>query len=798
MSKSLYLRKEMKEYYLIHKDKRIELPENRKLRIGRRGYGADIEIDDTSASRNHGEIFKQGTKVFIKDTNSVNGIFVNDSKIQANQLREVTSDDKIKIVSELLRLSSNGEIPSEEIKNQTTSRTTGKANSEFRQKIIEKKMVDIGRSSTSDVIIDDPTVSRKHARISFENNDFWIEDLGSKNKTYLNGREIRNKTQLKEVDVVTISFYSINLLEGLKDLKKHRNAISAVSIKKTYPNGKVGLQPLSLDIENSSFIALMGPSGCGKSTLLKCLNGENPASMGNVYIHGLSLIEHFSLIKKKIGYVPQDDIIHKELTVYKTLYYAAKLRLPDDTTDDEINKRIDKVISNLNLDQDKKKDIRNIPVGDLSGGQRKRISIAVELLTEPTILFLDEPTSPLDPETIENFLKSLQELSKAGTTIIMVTHKPEDLNYVDQVVFLGVQGHLTYKGASDLLVPNFKVNNIVEVYSKMSNPGEVARHYQKPEFSPEPNRDSPEIKRDKPDSFLMQLYWLTARYFKIKLNDRQNLALLLAQPLIIAGLVCLVFNQLRIGVLFLMTISAIWFGVSNAAKEIVGELNVYRRERMFNLKIHAYILSKCLVLSGIALLQTLVFVAIIYLNFKWDAVPEFENIYLKSFWGSTAFMFYISLSSTLMGLLLSAYFTSTEKVMTVVPITLMPQILLAGVMTKIDSVLVEVLSFTTLGRWGTEGLARIQDNAYSGDEVTQSILAPAPAGLDVPGVGNDCNCQALSALGRLDLYNEKLIDQGDLIGGAFNSLEANILVIALINCLIYILIYYSLKKKDSL
>ena len=788
----------MSEIYLKHKNQRVVLAEKRKLTIGRKGHGADIEIEDTSASRKHGEIYKNGEKVFIKDTNSVNGIFVNDRRIKVNQPFEVSCEDQIKIVSEYLRLTTNGEINTNE-QTDDLSRSNGReATSDFKNGIIEKKVLNIGRSSKSDLIIDDPTVSRKHARISFENNDFWIEDLQSKNKTYLNGKEIRNKTQLKETDVVTISFYSISLPEGLKDLKKQKKAISAVSIKKTYPNGKVGLQTLSIDIESSSFIALMGPSGCGKSTLLKCLNGENPATQGNVFIHGLSIVEHFNLIKKKIGYVPQDDIIHKELSVYKTLYYAAKLRLPDDTTDEEINRRIDKVIGNLNLDQDKNKDIRNIPVGDLSGGQRKRISIAVELLTEPTILFLDEPTSPLDPETIENFLKSLQDLAKGGTTIIMVTHKPEDLNYVDQVVFLGVQGHLTFKGSSGLLIPHFKVNNIVEVYSKMSNPSEVAHYYQKPDFFPKPNADEAAVKRDKPDSFIMQLYWLTARYFKIKLNDRQNLALLLAQPLIIAGLVCLVFNQLRIGVLFLMTISAIWFGVSNAAKEIVGELNVYQRERMFNLKINTYILSKCLVLSGIALLQTLVFVAIIYFNFKINTVPEFDTIYLKSFWSSVAFMFYISFSATLMGLLLSAYFTSTEKVMTVVPITLMPQILLAGVMTKIDSLLVELLSLTTLGRWGTEGLARIQDSAFSGNGEVKSILGPAPPGLNIPGIGAECNCQAIGALSRLDLYNEKLIEEGKLIGEIFNSFEANLIVVTIINLLIYILIYYSLKRKDSL
>ena len=781
--------------YLIHKNNHIELTDGDTLVIGRKNHGADIEIDDTSASRKHGEILKKGTNIFIKDTNSVNGIFINGNKIQPNQITEITAGDRIRIVSEYISLSTNGEFPD---KNSVKKNKKPKETSKFKQKIIDKKVLTIGRSNSSDLVIDDPTVSRQHARISFENGDFWIEDLKSKNRTYLNGREVRNKTQLKDTAVVTISFYSINLNEGFKDLKNQKNAITAVSIKKTYPNGKVGLQPLSLNIEKSSFIALMGPSGCGKSTLLKCLNGENPATMGNVYIHGLSIIDHFNLIKKKIGYVPQDDIIHKELTVYNTLYYAAKLRLPDDTSDEEINRRIDKVIGNLNLDQDKKKDIRTIPVGDLSGGQRKRISIAVELLTEPTILFLDEPTSPLDPETIENFLKSLQTLSQDGTTIIMVTHKPEDLNYVDQVVFLGVQGHLTFKGNAELLVPHFKVNNIVEVYSKMSKTGEVAHYYEKPPETTAVNQESTNIKKDKPDSFFVQLFWLTTRYFKIKLKDRQNLILLLAQPIIIAGLVCLVFNQLRIGVLFLMTISAIWFGVSNAAKEIVGELNVYQRERMFNLKIHTYILSKCIVLSGIALIQTLIFVIIIYFNFKINSVPEFDDIYLKSFWKSTGFMFYIAFSSTLIGLLLSAYFTSTEKVMTVVPITLMPQILLAGVMTKIDSVFVEILSFTTLGRWGTEGLARIQDSAYSENGTTESILGPAPLVLNNPAAGNECNCQPIEASSRLDLYNEKLIDQGDLIGSIFNSFEANLLVVTFINLLVYILIYYSLKRKDSL
>jgi len=784
----------MSKVYIKIKDKKVELSTSENLIIGRKGHGAHIEIDDSSVSRNHGLIEKRNKKVFIKDLESLNGIYINEKKIEPNSWIEVTPTDTIKIVSKYIAvIFENAEVKDDKSKiTPKTKQDTNHDSEDFKQKISQKGEISIGRSATNEITLDDPTVSRFHANISFVDNAYWVEDLKSTNKTYLNGTELKEKTRLKDSDVITISFYSLNLLEGLKDLRKQRNAIEAIAIQKKYPNNKIGLQSLSLEIPHSTFAALMGPSGCGKSTLLKCLNADNPATAGEVFIHGLSLEKNFNLIKKKIGYVPQDDIIHKELSVFKTLYYAAKLRLPDDTTDEEINRRIDKVIQSLNLDQDKDKDIRNSKVASLSGGQRKRISIAVELLTEPTILFLDEPTSPLDPETIENFLKSLQDLTKEGTTIVMVTHKPEDLNYVDQVIFLGTQGHLTYKGPSNLLTSHFEVNNIVEVYSKMSNLDKVSKYYQKPQEIAYQKENAVEIKRDKPDSLFLQLYWLIIRYLKIKINDKENLILLLAQPIIIAGLVCLVFNEFRIGVLFLMAISAVWFGISNSAKEIVGELSVYKRERMFNLNIHTYILSKWSVLSIIAFIQTIIFVSIIYVNFKVNANSDFPETYLRSFWQSTFFMFYISFSATLVGLLLSAFFNTTEKVMTVVPIMLMPQIMLAGVMTKIDSTLVEILSFVTLGRWGTEGFARIQDESFRGQEPIQSILRPNPSQISN---GKEV---ALSASKRLDLYNKELVDNGTLIGSVFNSFDANLVVIALLNLIIYIMIYYALKKKDSI
>jgi hypothetical protein len=354
------------------------------------------------------------------------------------------------------------------------------------------------------------------------------------------------------------------------------------------------------------------------------------------------------------------------------------------------------------------------------------------------------------------------------------------------------RGILLTKAPAHLMTTHFEVESIVQVYSKMSNQDTVAKYYQKPSEITFESKRIAEFQRDKPDSWFLQLYWLTMRYFSIKRNDKENLILLLAQPIIIACLLCLVFNEMSTGVLFLMAISGIWFGVSNAAKEIVGELSIYRRERMFNVNINTYILSKWLVLSLIAFIQTFIFVSIIYLNFKINTASGYPDTYLHGFLPTTLFMFYISFSATLLGLFLSAYFTTTEKVMTVVPIALMPQIMLAGVMNKIDNTIVEILSFSTLGRWGTEGFARMQDHYFPNQDNIQSVL------YGIPTANGETKLVSGSALTRLDLYNNKLIDDGILIGNIFDSMQANLVIVMAINIIIYGMIYIALKRKDSI
>jgi ABC-type multidrug transport system ATPase subunit/pSer/pThr/pTyr-binding forkhead associated (FHA) protein len=798
--------------------------------LGRAGGGAQIEVQDPSGSisRKHLRIeFQQGL-VSLTDLGSSNGTLVNGSRIEAERAVRVNPSDSISIGQCQLSFSFSGEIAySNSSKNESAPIASNepfestRLSKRFLARIASGDRIKIGRSPENDIVTDpkDRTVGRWHAELTKENGSWYVTDLRSKNGVYVNDVLIKDKMKVGSGDDIYICLHHFNIEKGYRDLREEV-AIQAKGMEKKFSNGYVGLKKLDLSIPYSKFIAVMGPSGCGKSTLLKALNGDNPASDGQVIVHGLDLVQNYNLIKKKIGYVPQDDIIHRDLTVEQTMMFSAKLRLPKDTPEDEMEKKIFSVLLSL-FDDDKVKNIYHKRVHSLSGGERKRLSIAVELLTDPSILFLDEPTSPLDPESIHEFLTKLNNLKKTGTTIIMVTHKPEDLNYVDDVVFLGAGGYDVYYGGRDRMLQKFGKKSITEVYGLLSDRKVAEEEYNK-KYSQ--NQLSQKYKKSdtsnlvvKKDSFFHQFVWLTRRYFQIKLNDKGNVALLIAQPMIIALLISIIFSEFQLGVIFLMAISSIWFGVSNAAKEIVGEQSIYKRERMFNLWINAYVLSKISVLSVISLIQLLLFESIIYFRFRLFPPEVYDTIYQHSFGGSLLFMLFLAISATLLGLWLSSIFDNTEKVMTVVPIALMPQIMLAGVITKIDNWGMELLSFLTLGRWGTEGLSRIQDYSVieEGDSLRdnlESVIAYLPQiNTDTivnPETGLTTITQTMdptetmvahkSALKLLDFYNEELIEDGRLIGEVMNSMTSNLVFVMTLNIIIYATIYMALKKKDSI
>ena len=686
--------------------KKVVIEKDFLLMIGS-DSSCDIRISNNRVSRNHCQvIFSKENGLKIVDLNSSNGTYLNGIKLKAGDTYSLNLKDQVQLAGVSGIIISVG------------SENTQSKGLEDQKNILElfnnTDMIIVGRDSSCDLRINDTRISRRHASIKKITNDkFLLKDLDSLNGIYVNGSKVNGSRTISKKDNIFLGKYLLKIDGRAKDLSDEL-AISAIGIEKVYPNqkkGKKALHKMDISVPSRSLLAIMGPSGCGKSTLLKSLNGESPPTKGKVLIFNQDLISNYEYLKTQIGYVPQDDIVHKQLTVEQSLYFAAKLRIANINNDD-IDIKIDQILSELNISHIKK----NL-ISDISGGQRKRVSIAIELLTDPMLLFLDEPTSPLDPQTIEDFLNILKKLSENGTTVIMVTHKPEDLDYMDEVIFMADNngGKIVYYGDSTKYKDYFNVNNAVSVFSQISggNSKKWVDKYSNPRpLSTTQDKEKILVNKSNQSSF-GQFFWLTYRYFKIKTNDRVNTSIMLLQAPIIAALACLVFNEVTLSVLFIMAVSSVWFGSTNAAREIVGELPIYKRERMYNLRLIPYIFSKITVLSLFSIIQSFVFVYILYFNYgNSDYDLFFNNPFSAFIW-----MSFLTISSTFLGLLLSAIFDTSEKVLAVVPIVLIPQIMLAGLVAKIGSKTVEFISYLTFTRWGIEGFGNIQ-----GDLVTDNPL----------------------------------------------------------------------------
>ena len=681
-----------------NKETSILLKAGEELVIGReRG---DFGIQEQEVSRNHLKIKLENGIVRIWDE-STNGTFINNSRLTPRQWIVLNKNQHVLLTADgRITLKIADENAHE--KNNTYS---------LYKWLTKQNRVVIGRADDCDIVLPDPQISRRHASIEKIGNTYFVTDH-SLNGTYLNGKKVLKKTELKSDEVLTIGLFQFSMNQAIQHLEKEQ-AIQMNEVSFAFPNGVIGIHKVSLSIQKEKMVALMGPSGCGKSTLLQLLNGIYKPATGSVDIFGLSLQNHFELLKQFIGYVPQDNIVHEDLTINQALFFTAKLRLGQNVNQDELNERIDQVLENLNINEPS---LRNQAIKTLSGGQKKRVSIAVELLTRPKILFLDEPTSPLDPETIEEFLKSLRNLCNLGTTVVLVTHKPEDLAFMDEVVFMGKGGHLVYQGNKTELARHFECERLPQVYHKFSDKQISKRYYNLFNQKSAPSskvRTSKSVPLDSNSTdYFHQFVWLFLRYLKLKVNNKQNLLIAFSQPIIVAFLTFLVFPYLvkeddngislgNMGVLFITALTIIWFGISNSAKEIVSEKVIFKREHLFNIGIIPYLLSKAAVLFLLTFCQTLLFFMLVKIGF-----PELAHFELH-----ILFTGILGFSAVCFGLALSAWSKTTEAVMTMLPVVLIPQIVLEGIIHPLENKTTEWLSYLSLGRWGTEGIARIQDRA---------------------------------------------------------------------------------------
>lgn len=430
-------------------------------------------------------------------------------------------------------------------------------------------IVTIGRTPDNMVVLNHPQVSGHHARLERVGNGHKIVDLGSTNHVYVSGRLVRDAV-LKVGDEIRIGPFKLTYT-GTELTQQDERAgirIDALNVTKSVGNGQtIILNNISISIPPRSFVALVGGSGAGKSTLMDALNGLRPAQQGVVLYNGQDYYKNLASFSTQLGYVPQDDIVHRELTVERALYYAAKLRLPSDTTESQIKQRIDEVLSDVDMTFRRK-----VLVNKLSGGQRKRVSIALELLADPNIFFLDEPTSGLDPGLDRKMMQLLRTLADRGRTIVLVTHATNNINACDYVCFLCRGGRLAYFGPPDEAKAYFGKSDFAEIYSALEPPNDTstipqdaeARFRQSPDFikyvdaplrhetarMPQfATAQAAAVKQPKRGNPWKQFGLLSSRYIELLKNDVGNLAILLLQAPVIGIILLLLTNPMafRVG-----------------------------------------------------------------------------------------------------------------------------------------------------------------------------------------------------------------------------------------------------------
>jgi ABC transport system ATP-binding/permease protein len=714
--------------------------------VGRDERSCDMVLNQSFVSRRHAAFETDETgRTTLKDLGSKFGTFVNGTAVSEQVL---VDGDRVGLGPDgavSFRFSQTARKPVAEPEETMWARSQSPVSAEAsaagrppvpasseapatkRYTVGAKSVLRLGRAPDNDIILNGPGVSRHHATLTYRGGDQPIlEDLGSTNGTYVNGNLLRSPRLLDPNDLVFLGGFLVRI-DGRKvrqdDLSSSR--IRAEGITQEVGD-KTLLKDITLALLPGEFVGLMGPSGCGKSVLMNALNGLRPASGGFVYLNDLDLRQHFKAIQRSIGYVPQRDVLHEVLSVERTLLYAARLRLPEDTPRSEVRRVVEEVIQTVGL-----KDQRTNQFRQLSGGQQKRLSLGIELITKPSFLFLDEPTSPLDPATTEEMMVLFRQLADQGRIVVMVTHKSERFYTMHQVVILARHGRLAFFGPPKAALEYFGCTEPAQIYLQLgkTTPDELSRRF---ESSPqreiyvkrrlEQTRALSEGAKDNAApattggatstrrASLLNLWTLTCRCLEIKLRDRRNTFLLLAQaPLVALILVLITGHKLNDAkALFISAIIAGWFGANNAVREIVAEFPIYERERRYNLKIPTYVISRFVVLSLIGLIQSYLFLGVL-IGFKLlsrdDLVPLLAILFLTTLGGIST------------GLFFSALVNSTEKAMTVLPLILIPQLLLSGFFKPVDTFYVNLRT----GRPATAAAYRKFEDAKTG-------ATPRPAG----------------------------------------------------------------------
>ncbi|MEU6764170.1 FHA domain-containing protein [Streptomyces sp. NPDC046853] len=607
----------------------------------------------------------------------------------------------------------------------------------FHQLALGRKMR-IGRALENELVVSDLQVSRHHAEFTATpDGRFEIHDLGSHNGTYINGQPIAKSGSalIGPNDTVSVGHSTFRLvgdrLEEFVDTGEV--SFSARHLTVTVDGGKDILKDVSFGVPEKSLIAVIGPSGSGKSTLLKALTGYRPANKGDVLYDNRNLYKQFAELRQRIGLVPQDDILHKELTVKKALKYAAKLRFPSDTSEQEREQRIDEVLRELKLDIHKEKKVTS-----LSGGQRKRVSVALELLTKPSLIFLDEPTSGLDPGMDRDVMQLLRGLADDGRTVLVVTHSVAELAICDKLLVMAPGGSVAYFGPPEEALNFFGYQTWADVFSAFENYRDYdwagrwkgSQHYQmyaadidavaaQSVHMPPPQA----IRPPKPQGWGSQLWTLIRRYTSVIASDKGFMGLMVILPAVL-GIVSVVipadfglgppkppakFNGDAGTIMLILAVGMCFSGAANSVRELIKERVIYERERATGLSRSAYLMSKVIVLGVITAFQGVIICGI---GFATRDMPA-EGLIMPPAVEICLVIIALGFTSMMFGLVISSLVKTSEKTMPLLVMFAIVQVVFTGVLFQVyGSPGLEQFAWLMPSRWAIAGAGSTLDLAH--------------------------------------------------------------------------------------
>ena len=583
--------------------------------------------------------------------------------------------------------------------------------------------ITVGRDFGNDVVIPDVLASGHHATLVTTPQGVLIQDADSANGTFVNGHRVKNAA-LKPNDVVTIGnvdfvFENGNLVRRIGPATKTAG-LEVCDISLTIEGNRALLDRVSFSAKPATLTAVIGPSGSGKTSLLKVMAGGTRPDSGAVLFEGHDVHTEYASMRTRIGMVPQDDVVHRQLTINQALGYAAELRMPPDTTKEDRQRVVAQVLEELEMTPH-----ADTRIEKLSGGQRKRASVALELLTGPSLLVLDEPTTGLDPALDQQVMKMLRQLADAGRVVVVVTHSLAYLDVCDQVLLLAPGGKTAFCGPPSELAPAMGTTDWADIYTDISADPDAARRRfleragRVDEPPTQPGPEQPAARRTQANLW-RQFSTLARRQLRLLVADRGYFVFLALLPFIVGLLPLAVAGDAGFGkaefagaapneakqILVMMNFGAFFMGTALTVRTLVGERAIFRREQAVGLSTSAYLAAKIAVFGAIAVVQSAVLVLVVTIG---KGAPMGATAL-----GSPTFELFVGIAATcvasaIVGLFVSALAQNGNQVLPLTVVTLMVQVVLAGGMIPVTDRVLDPLSWLTPARWGLAATASTAD-----------------------------------------------------------------------------------------